>query len=87
VSQLREAYLFFFFFLDTDPLVLALSNNLSSLVSGWTLFETSLGAIARLKSFEAAIKPEDKAEESQQPPSSWPDCGGIEFRNVTASYE
>ncbi|KAK4444931.1 ABC multidrug transporter [Podospora aff. communis PSN243] len=67
--------------------ILSLSGNLSSLVSGWTLFETSLGAIARLKNFEAAVKPEDKAEECQQPPPNWPDCGGIEFRNVTATYE
>ncbi|KAK0643329.1 putative ATP-binding cassette transporter [Cercophora newfieldiana] len=66
--------------------ILSLSGNLSSLVSGWTLFETSLGAIARLKSFEAGVKPEDKVEENHQPPSDWPGYGGIEFRDVTASH-
>ncbi|KAK0620016.1 hypothetical protein B0T14DRAFT_222654 [Immersiella caudata] len=50
-------------------------------------FETSLGAIARLKSFETAVKPEDKVEGTQQPPTNWPSCGSIEFRNVTMSYE
>jgi hypothetical protein len=30
--------------------------------------------------------PEDKSEESGTPPSSWPEKGKIEFRDVTASY-
>lgn len=50
------------------------------------MLETSLGSIARLKSFEEAVVPEDKPEEIHVPPQSWPDQGGVEFRNVTASH-
>ena len=64
----------------------AFSTALSSLVTGWTMFETSLGSIARLKDFEAAVKPEDMSAETHVPPANWPEQGAIEFRNLTASH-
>ncbi|RDA86714.1 hypothetical protein CP532_4180 [Ophiocordyceps camponoti-leonardi (nom. inval.)] len=65
---------------------LSFSAALSSLVSGWTMLETSLGAIARLMNFEATVKPEDRADEKTRPSASWPDRGMIELRNVTAIH-
>ncbi|UNI23117.1 hypothetical protein JDV02_008955 [Purpureocillium takamizusanense] len=65
---------------------LSFSGALSSLVSGWTMLETSLGSIARLMSFEATVKPEDKPGETYQPPPSWPERGAVEFRQVTAVH-
>jgi ATP-binding cassette, subfamily C (CFTR/MRP), member 1 len=67
--------------------VLGFNQSLRILVESWTQLETSLGAIARLKNFEQTTTPEDKPEESGTPPSSWPEKGKIEFRDVTASYE
>jgi ATP-binding cassette subfamily C (CFTR/MRP) protein 1 len=66
--------------------VLGFNQSLRILVESWTQLETSLGAIARLKNFEQTTTPEDKSEESVTPPSSWPEKGKIEFRDVTASY-
>ncbi|KAJ4303189.1 hypothetical protein N0V90_002082 [Kalmusia sp. IMI 367209] len=66
--------------------VLGFSQSLRVLVESWTQLETSLGAIARLKSFEQTVIPEDRPEERDEPPASWPDKGKIEFKNVTASY-
>ena len=66
--------------------VLGFNQSLRVLVESWTQLETSLGAIARLKNFEQTTTPEDKSEESGTPPSSWPEKGKIEFRDVTASY-
>ncbi|OCK89464.1 putative multidrug resistance protein [Cenococcum geophilum 1.58] len=66
--------------------VLGFNQSLRVLVESWTQLETSLGAIARLKNFEATVVPEDKPEESGVAPESWPDQGAIEFRDVTASY-
>ncbi|KAI1277349.1 ABC transporter [Xylaria sp. FL0933] len=66
--------------------ILSFSVALSSLVSGWTVLETSLGSIARLKQFEADVEPEDKGEFMNKPPPHWPDRGAIEFRNVTAHH-
>ncbi|KAK2591920.1 hypothetical protein QQS21_010394 [Conoideocrella luteorostrata] len=66
--------------------VLSFSAYLSSLVSGWAMLETSLGAISRLKTFEATVKPEDRSTEIYCPPPSWPSRGAIEFRNVTSIH-
>ncbi|OCK85970.1 putative multidrug resistance protein [Lepidopterella palustris CBS 459.81] len=66
--------------------ILGFNQSLRTLVESWTQFETSLGAIARLKNFEATVVPEDKPEESGVVPESWPDQGAIEFQDVTASY-
>ncbi|KAH7420082.1 putative multidrug resistance protein, partial [Cadophora sp. MPI-SDFR-AT-0126] len=52
----------------------------------WTQMETSLGAIARLKSFEKETVSEHKEEETFIPSHEWPSSGAIEFRNVSASY-
>ncbi|KAH6713295.1 putative multidrug resistance protein, partial [Leptodontidium sp. MPI-SDFR-AT-0119] len=52
----------------------------------WTQMETSLGAIARLKSFETETVSEHKEEETFVPGQDWPTLGSIEFRNVSASY-
>lgn len=65
----------------------AFNNSLSSLVSGWTILETSLSSIARLKNFEAEVKPEARDGESQIPPEDWPNQGAIEFDRLTASHK
>lgn len=52
----------------------------------WTQMETSLGAIARLKSFEKETVSEHKEEETFIPGEKWPSSGNIEFKNVSASY-
>ncbi|KAL2071871.1 hypothetical protein VTL71DRAFT_13106 [Oculimacula yallundae] len=52
----------------------------------WTTMETSLGAIARLKSFQQETLSEHKEEETFIPAEDWPSSGAIEFRNVSASY-
>ena len=67
--------------------VLTFNQSLSHLVDFWTQLETSLGAIARLKTFEAKTVPEEKPGEDVLPPEEWPEKGSIEFRNVTATYE
>jgi ATP-binding cassette subfamily C (CFTR/MRP) protein 1 len=51
------------------------------------MLETSLGAIARLRSFEADNPPEQDDEDAVDPPESWPSQGEIEFNNVSASYK
>jgi ATP-binding cassette subfamily C (CFTR/MRP) protein 1 len=66
--------------------VMGFNQLLLRLVDTWTLVETSLAAISRLKSFEAEVVSEDRPDEDVIPPESWPEEGGIEFRNVCASY-
>jgi ATP-binding cassette, subfamily C (CFTR/MRP), member 1 len=66
--------------------IVTFNSSLGSLLTAWTMVETSLGAIARLKGFEEGTKSEDKTEESFNPSEDWPNNGAIEFKNVSASY-
>lgn len=67
--------------------ILSFSQGLQDLLVDWTQMETSLGAIARVKNLETAIKSEDANDRVQRPPNNWPSEGRIEFRNISASYE
>ncbi|KAI1419772.1 P-loop containing nucleoside triphosphate hydrolase protein [Xylaria sp. FL1777] len=65
----------------------SLSHALTSLVQYWTLLETSLGAISRIKDFSETTPSEATAEESSEPPPNWPHHGALTFDSVSASYE
>lgn len=67
--------------------VMDLSNTLTNLVKFWTLLETSLGAIARVKNFAADTAPEEEVGEREEPARNWPAAGAIEFMDVSAAYE
>ncbi|KAH8883332.1 putative ATP-binding cassette transporter [Thozetella sp. PMI_491] len=66
--------------------VLGFDDILSTLVTFWTEFETSLGSIARIRNLEKTVQPEGKPGEDNDPPEAWPDKGAIEFHSVTASH-
>jgi ATP-binding cassette subfamily C (CFTR/MRP) protein 1 len=66
--------------------IVTFNSSLSYVLTFWTMLETSLGAIARLKGFQEGTKPEDKPEEIFLPAENWPSDGAIEFKNVCASY-
>lgn len=64
----------------------AFNTSLSSLITGWTQLEISLGSISRVRSFEMETAPEESTEKND-PPADWPDRGVIEYRGVTAEYK
>ncbi|KAI0423684.1 P-loop containing nucleoside triphosphate hydrolase protein [Xylaria sp. FL1042] len=64
-----------------------LSHALTSLVQFWTLLETSLGAISRIKDFSETTPSESTTEEAREPPSNWLHYGALTFDSVSASYE
>jgi ABC-type multidrug transport system fused ATPase/permease subunit len=68
-------------------IMLVANTTLLRLVENWTALETSLGAIARLKSLEEMVPFEGGHAETLQPPENWPSQGVIEFKNITASYQ
>ncbi|KAK8101492.1 hypothetical protein PG999_011866 [Apiospora kogelbergensis] len=67
--------------------IMTLSAALKSAISSWTLLETSIGAVARVKRFEESTPNENLADETQQPPDKWPATGAITFDKVTATYK
>ncbi|KAF4432161.1 Canalicular multispecific organic anion transporter 2 [Fusarium acutatum] len=64
--------------------LLGLNLTLTTVIDQWTTLETSLGAIARLKSFISNTPNENKQSEIAVP-DNWPG-GRIVFDRVTASY-
>ena len=66
--------------------VMMVSWALVNVIEAWTMMETCLGAIERLKSFEKDTPREPETESPYQPDASWPSRGQIEFDKVTASY-
>ena len=62
-------------------------TELMDLIIFYTTLETSIGAVARLKTFGEEIKGEDQDEEDVHPGEQWPEKGEVEMRDVSASYE
>jgi ATP-binding cassette, subfamily C (CFTR/MRP), member 1 len=67
--------------------IMNLSAALKSAITSWTLLETSIGAVARVKRYEESTPDENLPTEDLQPPEAWPTSGSITFDNVTASYK
>lgn len=70
--------------------ILSVNQSLSGLVTYWTSLETSLGAIARVKSFKettpSEIRNDHHYQEGNAPPG-WPQTGAIAFDRVSVTYE
>lgn len=67
--------------------IMAFSQTLQEVVTSWTGLETSLGAIARTRSFEMKTPTEHQPQTPVIPSSTWPVDGNIEIRSLSASYE
>jgi ATP-binding cassette subfamily C (CFTR/MRP) protein 1 len=68
-------------------IMLVANTTLLKLVENWTTLETSLGAIARLRTLEKMTPFEGGKTWNLEPPENWPSRGHIEFKNITASYQ
>ncbi|PWY88146.1 P-loop containing nucleoside triphosphate hydrolase protein [Aspergillus heteromorphus CBS 117.55] len=66
--------------------VMSFNENLSELIQVWSLTETSIGAIARVRDFVAHTDSENKPREVVEPSTDWPAEGAVEISHVTASY-
>ncbi len=66
--------------------VILFSQSIKLLVTFWTMLETHIGAIARIKIFEEDSTPEDLPSENSMTPPNWPSKGAIEFSQVSAAY-
>lgn len=67
--------------------LIGFGENISGIVTYYTQLETFIGAVARLKTFNETVDPEDKEEENIIPDEQWPQSGVIELRCVSAQYE
>lgn len=67
--------------------LVSFAQMLKQLISNYTLLETSMGALARVRTFTTETESENSpGDKDTKIPEQWPLLGGIRFNNVTASY-
>ncbi|KAK8096968.1 P-loop containing nucleoside triphosphate hydrolase protein [Apiospora kogelbergensis] len=66
--------------------LMTLSHELTGIVQSWTMLETSIGAITRIKDFAEKTPDESAPEETDAPTADWPSRGVLKFENVFATY-
>jgi ABC-type multidrug transport system fused ATPase/permease subunit len=77
---------------STGALGVALTNlltfnaSLAYLIQAWTTLETSIGSVARVRSFIKSTPSELSPDLSGEHPPDWTEKGDIIFSNFTASY-
>ncbi|KAG9253072.1 ABC transporter [Emericellopsis atlantica] len=62
-------------------------DMLASMVIAYTQLETSIGAVARLRSFASSTPVLSEPENQYPPEANWPQYGNIKIENVSASYK
>ncbi|KAL8839223.1 MAG: hypothetical protein Q9170_001829 [Blastenia crenularia] len=67
--------------------VILFSQHLKLVLQYWTMLETHIGAVARVRNFSSTVATEDGPGEDGTVPKDWPAQGAIEFRGVSASYD
>ncbi|KAF7716519.1 Uncharacterized protein PECH_005196 [Penicillium ucsense] len=68
-------------------LILVFNQDLMLLLRSWTMLETSIGAVARIKDFVDTTPSEERSGENLSTvPPTWPSQGQLIFDRVVASY-
>lgn len=67
--------------------VILFSQNLKLVLQYWTMLETHIGAVSRIRNFTSTTKPEDTTQETAVLPPDWPAQGAIEFSSINAGYD
>ncbi|KAJ5383264.1 ABC transporter integral membrane type 1 [Penicillium concentricum] len=71
-------------------IILTLNQTLANALKMWTMTETSIGAVSRVKSFIEDTPSEGRLVRSPvapQLPHGWPCGGAVKFTDVTAGYD
>ncbi|KAK9416311.1 putative ABC transporter [Seiridium unicorne] len=67
-------------------MVVTFSTVLMRLIKMWTMMESSIGAIARVKRFVAETESEEKESSITEVSADWPAQGNVEFRGLVAAH-
>ncbi|KAK1475983.1 ABC transporter [Colletotrichum tamarilloi] len=69
--------------------VMTFGQLLTLLLNYWAQLETSLGAVARIREFEAETPSEENEDHDEDPAvkEEWPSSGRIDVRDVSAAYD
>lgn len=66
--------------------LMGFGEAITIIIRYYTLLETSLGAVARIKTFSEKVPAEDIPGQDVTPPEEWPQSGEVQINGVSASY-
>lgn len=67
--------------------MMRLGGNMKGIILYWSILETSLGAITRIRTFSEKTPTELEPRENSQPTDGWPSRGALEVNNLSVQYE
>ncbi|KAI4597228.1 hypothetical protein KJ359_004741 [Pestalotiopsis sp. 9143b] len=67
-------------------MVMTFSTVLMRLIKMWTMMESSIGAVARVKRFATETESEERNDPSTEVAADWPTQGAIEFQSLVAAH-
>lgn len=68
-------------------IILVMNTTLLRLIESWTSLEVTLGAVYRLRQFDAETPQEGFPTENLQPGSGWPTSGAVSIENLQVAYK
>ena len=66
--------------------VMTFSSVLMRMIKAWTMMESSIGAVARVKRFVAETESEEKSNRETRAAEDWPPQGNVEFKDLIAAH-
>lgn len=67
-------------------MVMTFSSVLMRMIKTWTIMESSIGAVARVKRFVADTESEEKSSCKAEVTQDWPTQGNVEFKSLVAAH-
>jgi len=67
-------------------MVMSFSSVLMRMIKAWTMMESSIGAVARVKRFVADTESEEKSSWKAEVAQDWPTQGNVEFKGLVAAH-
>ena len=67
-------------------IVMSFNQAFMQLITSWTQLETSIGAVARVRTFVTTTESETIPHDPEPLPKTWPMAGAIEFSKVSAFH-
>ena len=66
--------------------VTTFSSVLMRMIKAWTMMESSIGAVARVKRFVAETESEEKSNRETRAAKDWPSQGNVELKDLIAAH-
>jgi ATP-binding cassette subfamily C (CFTR/MRP) protein 1 len=67
-------------------MIMTFSSVLMKMIKTWTMMESSIGAVVRVKQFVADTESEENSDFNAEAEQDWPMQGNVEFKSLVAAH-